>query len=163
MKRQHQICLESSMVVLCFTAVAQSATPPTVAAGYQVEAYVTGLDNPNALAFSPGGTFGFENQLFVGDSRPNTGTIYRIPSKDNKISFATAADDEPRSFEFGPVGTAFEGHLYVNHAFSIQRYDSSGTLSNFTGVNAFPWDLEFGSGGAFGTDLYYGRWMGASG
>ena len=58
---------------------------PTVPPGYFVEAYVTGLKNTNAIAFSPGGDFGYEGQLFVGDSRPDPGTIYRVPDSSSSI------------------------------------------------------------------------------
>ena len=35
-----------------------------------------------------GGGFGYEGQLCVGDSRPNPGTIYRVPSRNEKIFFS---------------------------------------------------------------------------
>ncbi|MHC4911962.1 MAG: LamG-like jellyroll fold domain-containing protein [Planctomycetota bacterium] len=128
---------------------------PVVQPGYAVEAYVTGLQNTNAIAFSPGGDFGYEGELFVGDSRPNPGTIYRVPSKDDKIFFASAADNEPRTFEFAPVGSPLASGLYVCEAYSIKRYDSSGARTHFAGVHAFGWDLAFAPDGRFRNNLFH--------
>jgi hypothetical protein len=142
------------MMVLAGAGLAQAV--PTVPPGYYIEAYVTGLQNVNALAFSPGGSFGYTGELFVGDARPSSGIIYRVPSINNKIIFAPTVDNEPRSFEFGPVGSEFEGYLYVSQAYSITQYDSSGNSSQFSSINAFGWDLEFApSGSAFGNYLYH--------
>ncbi len=128
---------------------------PVVPNGYSVEVYASGFQNPNSIAFSPGGTFGYAGQLFVGDSRPSTGKIYRVPAKGNVQQFATAADNEPRSLEFGPIGTSWAGKLYCSHGYSIVSYDSAGQRTQFVSTSAFPWDIAFGPGGSFGTDLYH--------
>ncbi len=74
--------------------------------GYTVEAYVTGLRNPTAIAFSPGGDFGYEGQLCVGDSCPDSGTIYRVPSMNNMAFFTVGAGNLPRGANpaIGPMG-----------------------------------------------------------
>ncbi len=128
---------------------------PLVPEGYTVEAYVTGLQNVNALAFSPGGEFGYAGQLFVGDSRPNAGSIYRVPEKGQKIYFAATADNEPRSFEFAPVDSDFASGLYVTQAYSIYRYSASGTKSKFATINAFGWDLAFAPDDTFRNHLFH--------
>jgi hypothetical protein len=63
---------------------------PYVPDGYGIEVYVGGFQNVNSIAFSPGGEFGYAGQLFVGDARPDRGTIYRVPSLGEKIFFANA-------------------------------------------------------------------------
>ena len=136
---------------LCTIALAD----PNVPSGYTIEAYVTGLQNVNAIAISPGGVFGFEGQLFVGDSRPDPGSIYRVPSKGNMIHFTSTASNEPRSMEFAPVGSAFGSYLYVSEAYNLRRYDSSGTGTTFAGIHAFGWDLAFAPDSRFRNNLFH--------
>jgi hypothetical protein len=142
------------VVVAALSLTASLLAQPSVPAGYTVEAYVTGLQNVNAIAFSPGGEFGYAGQLFVGDSRPNVGTIYRVPAKEQKINFATTVDNEPRSFEFAPVGSAFASGLYATQAYSIWRYNSSVSKTNFASISAFGWDLAFASDDRFRNHLF---------
>lgn len=151
----HLSFLFVSLGIGAFSAPAADSLP-SVPPGYSISVYVDGLQNPNAIAFSPGGKFGFAGELFVGDARPDAGTIYRVPSPGQVIRFTGAYDDEPRSFEFGPIGTAFEGRLFACHAFRIVTYDGMGTRQQFTETGAYDWDLLFGPGGGdFGSNLYY--------
>ena len=53
MKSVRQIVLWTAALGLIPAGAA--AGPPSVPEGYTIEAYVTGLGNPTALAFSPGG------------------------------------------------------------------------------------------------------------
>lgn len=153
-KMRKLVVLMAFVALYSFNGVVH-ADLPVVPPGYFVEAYVTGLQNVNAIAFSPGGSFGYAGQLFVGDSRPNPGTIYRVPNKGNKIFFASAASSEPRSLEFAPLGSSFGSFLYCSDAYTIQKYDSSGARSWFANIHAFGWDLAFAPDGRFRNNLFH--------
>ncbi|MBN1126777.1 MAG: hypothetical protein JXA82_17360 [Sedimentisphaerales bacterium] len=127
---------------------------PEVPPGYYVEPYATGFKNVNAIAFSPGGDFGYEGQLFVADSRPDPGTIYRVPGKEEEIVFAQAADNEPRSLEFAPLGSEYGPYLYATHSSSIYYYDATGVRTKFADIPAFGMDLAFASDEYFRDHLF---------
>ncbi len=74
------------ILILTCTIIAYSDVP-IVPEGYYIEPYITGFANVNAIAFSPGGEFGYEGQLIAADSRPDPGTIYTVPQKGEKIFF----------------------------------------------------------------------------
>jgi len=137
------------------TLATMAAAVPVVPEGYTVEIYVDGFQNVNGLAFSPGGSFGYENQLFVSDARPDPGTIYRVPEKGNKLAFATAADNEPRSIEFAPAGSAFGPYLYATQAYAIYRYDYQGNRTQFASINAFGWDIAFAPDARFRDNIFH--------
>ena len=126
---------------------------PSVPSGYSVEAYVTGLANVAGLAFSPGGEFGYGGELFVGDSRP-VDTIYRVPSKDNKIFFANSSASQIIDMKFAPIDSPFGPRLFATHGYDLFSYDTSGTGQHFANVNAFPWDLAFAPDERFRNNLF---------
>lgn len=136
-------------------ALGSACAQPSATDGYRVEPYVTGLKNVNAIAFSPGGKFGYEDQLFVGDSRPDPGSIYRVPAPDEKIVFCRSATSEPRSFEFPPIGSSFEGYLYVTEAWQLETYAPDGTRKNFGRLYAYGLDLAFAPDERFRNNLFH--------
>ncbi len=130
------------------------AGTPVVPPGYFVEPYVTGLKNVQSLDISPGGDFGYEGQLFIGDSRPN-GVIYRVPNKENKILFATGAQNQLLSMRFAPLGSTFDPKLYVTHGYDLYAYDSAGGRTHFANIHAFPWDIIFAPDERFRNNLFH--------
>lgn len=146
-----------SIIILTLTLFTNmsSAQIPTVPNGYYIEPYAAGFKNVNAIAFSPGGEFGYEEQLFVGDSRPDPGTIYRVPQKNEIIYFTNSEDDTPRSFAFAPTNSTYQQGLYVSQAYEIRKYNSDGTSIKFASINAFGWDIEFNDSAGFGNYLYH--------
>ncbi len=145
------------LILLVIAVVAVGTTEvkavPSVPSGYSVEAYVTGLQNVAGLAFSPGGEFGYEGELFVGDSRP-LDAIYRVPSKDNKIFFANSSASQIIDMKFAPIDSPFGPRLFATHGYDIFSYDTSGTGQHFANVNAFPWDLAFAPDERFRNNLF---------
>lgn len=131
-----------------------SADIPVAPPGYYVEAYVTGLQNVSGIAFSPGGDFGYEGQLFVLDSRPN-GKIYRVPNKDNKILFANGPSRELISLDFAPIGSPFGPNLFLCIGYDIYSLNSSGSATHFADIHAFPWNIKFAPDDRFRNNLFH--------
>ena len=96
---------------------------------------------PCSRGVSAGGDGGCPQGETVGARHTSRVVSRLVFGKNNKTVFAAAVDNEPRSFEFGPVGSEFEGNLYVTQAYSITQYTSSGNASQFLNINAFGWDL----------------------
>ena len=151
-KRVSLLLIVSLAAFLSLAQLAQAEI--TVGSGYNAEAYVTGLQNPSGLAFSPGRSFGYEGELFVTDSRPSSGHIYRVPSIDNKISWAPAATNEPEDIEFAPTGSPFGDDLYASLAYRVGKYDSSGTWQQISSTNPFGWDMAFAPDERYRNNLF---------
>ena len=129
---------------ICLISGISTANIPVVNGVYYAEEYASGFRNVNAIAFSPGGDFGFEGDLFIADARPDPGTLYRVPQKGVKELFANAASNETRTFEFAPLDSDFPGLLYAVDGYRIRTYDSAGTANIFAQVSAFGMDIAFG-------------------
>ena len=131
------------------------AKPPTVPEGYTIEAYVTKLVNPTAMAFSPGGKFGYEGELFVADSGAG-GRIYRAPRKGAKVVFVAKTTGAPLGMAFAPAGSKFAPYLYaLHHGQDLKRYDSKGAAHAFGKAGQHSLVLAFAPGGKWGRDLYH--------
>ena len=135
---------------------AGAAAPPTVPEGYTIEAYVTGLVNPTALASSPGGKFGHEGQLFVADSGAGGTIFYRAPRKGAKVVFVRGAPGTPLALAFAPAGSKFAPYLYaLHHGQPLKRYDAKGVAHKFGGVSGHSLVVAFAPGGKWGRGLYH--------
>lgn len=154
MRRGGIILLWLGLLTPTLTARAQAPTPP---AGYTIEPYVTGLTNPTGLAFSPGGAFGYEGQLFVSDRQVPAGTVYRVPSKGVKIVFVATTVGTPNAIAIPPAGSKLGPYLYVlgQEPPKLRRYDAKGAGEDFGAVNNHSLALAIGRGGAWGGDLYH--------
>ena len=141
------------MVVVIGTSSAWAE--PLVPPGYYIEPYVTNLTNVSDIAFSPGGGFGYEGQLFVLDSRPNS-KIYRVPEKGEKIFFANIPNSRvmSTSLDFAPIGSEFGPYLFVTIEHRLYKYGSGGTVQDFANINVFPWCIEFAPDERFRNNLF---------
>jgi len=152
MKTVRQIVLW--MAALGSIPVGATARPPTAPQGYTIEAYVTKLVNPTAMAFSPGGKFGHEGELFIADSGAG-GRIYRAPRKGAKVVFVRGTSGAPLGMAFAPAGSKFAPYLYaLHHGQDLKRYDSKGAAHAFGKAGRHSLVLAFGPGGKWGRNLY---------
>ena len=131
------------------------AAPLVVPDGHAVEAYVTGLRGPIAMAFSPGGGFGHQGELFVADVWTTMGTIYRVPRKGEKVVFAGNVAGGAVAMAFPPPGSKFGPFLYVlAHGPPLWRYDAKGVAKKLGDTSGHCLGLSFGPGGSWGEDLF---------
>lgn len=156
MAKKTNLRLMAVVVMVVLIGVGLVWAEPIVPPGYYVEPYVTDLTNVSDIAFSPGGDFGYEGELFVVDSRPN-GIVYRVPGKGEKIYFTKSITSEVFSMAIAPPGSPFGGKLFLNscHPAGIYSYDSGGTGSLFSNCNLFGWDMAFAPDDLFGNNLFH--------
>jgi len=127
---------------------------PVVNDAYYVEPYATGFQNLTSFAFGPGGAFGYEGELFAVDAEPAL-AIYRVPPEGNKVLFAKTSSLVPHSAVFPPVGSVFEGYLYIVDGGAIRRYDTQGNATKFASVDSMGQDIVFGMQAGFGDYLFH--------
>ncbi|HUT62068.1 MAG TPA: PEP-CTERM sorting domain-containing protein [Phycisphaerae bacterium] len=147
--------------VMCIPGLAMAAAP-NVPAGYTIELYASGLPHVQSLAFSPGGEFGYEGQLFASYGG-DVGHVVRIPSQGVVTYFSPCRDNGAHDLIFAAPNSAFGPYLYAVQYSSIERYDKNGMRTQFASVEQQPVDLEFGPGGDWGTYLYQGDSWGYDG
>ena len=124
----------------------------------------SGLGEPAAIAFGPGGAYGTD--LFVANSSDVPADICRVtppggivPFLDDGVCSNSATGGfAPTDVAFGPGG-AWGTDLYFSDfgdmCYCVRTVSSTGAAS--AALHTFPVSIhriEFGTGGAFGTDLY---------
>ncbi len=143
-------------VALLLVVSSVGAQLPVAGEEYYIEAYATAFQDLRSIAFSPGGQFGFEGQLFAVDAESSSGKIFRVLQAGQKLEFAetTSHATNEHSVLFPPIGASFEGFLYVLEANTIQKYDSQGNRTKFADVSGWTKDIVFSVDESFGDYLY---------
>lgn len=108
-----------------------------------------GARAPGGLAFSPGGS-GAE-ALYLSDA--GTGELLRLDPT-GTASVVGKGLPGPRALAFAPSGSPFADALYVVAGSSVLRLGTDGQASALAANLGVPGAMAFGTGDAFGTDLY---------
>lgn len=143
------------VILVCFSAVATSATVP---APFQVRLVATDLIQPKGLESTPHGT-GLGpagHDLFIAESGAN-----RVVRIEPQTGEKTLVGDTLGGFPVGiRVNAGAFGHsLFLGDAFGggVECMDLDGACSPFAISNRSVAGMDFGRG-AFGNELYVGEW-----